>query len=327
MALSEAFVAAHIANWQAALNLPYYAHRRYWPECLFHHAPLENAVAILQTGMLRSRNDPDNALLRDVAARDVNAARAHAHNSVRLYFRPKPPTQYHIEGIRKAGECQFGDETHAPVLVMFIVDAQRVLTLPHTQFCDRNMQRLDAVPGGNEAYFAQIPFASVYHEGPTGGDDMIPAHRCAEVLAASPLDLGHCLRAIFFRSEPERDTLLDMLGPERDRWAERCYVSDALKVFEKRHSFVQEVGLSNEGVFFTLNRRFDGRGSAIRIAVRNELGQPEANFEHADLAATPQQGGRWIYYHPFPDGHYRIRIDIEGHLAYDAKILLEPTLF
>src|SRR5690606_40485263 len=56
---------------------------RYWPECLFHHAPLENAVAILQTGMLRSRNDPDNALLRDVAARDVNAARAHAHNSVR----------------------------------------------------------------------------------------------------------------------------------------------------------------------------------------------------------------------------------------------------
>lgn len=327
MALSDAFVAAHIAQWEAALTLPHYAHRRHWPSCLFHHAPLENAVAILRSGMLRSRTDPANELLRDVAAREVNAARAHAHDRVRLYFRPKTPTQYHIEGIRKPGECQFGEETHAPVFVMFIIDAQRVLTLPETQFCDRNMQRGDAVPGDSEAYFAQIPFASVYHEGPTGGNDMIRAHRCAEVLPQSPLDLAHCLRAVWFRSEPERDTLLGRLGPDRDRWVERCQVSDALKTFEKRHSFVQEVGLSSEGVYFTLNRRFDGRGSAIRIAISDIFDQPVANFQQADLPAAPPQGGRWIYYHAFPNGQYRVRIEIEGHLAYDALIRLEPTLF
>jgi hypothetical protein len=326
MALSEAVAAAHIGHWQAELNRPWYNHRRYWPDCLFHHAPVENAAAILASGVLRSRNDPANPRPRDVAAREVNAARAHAHDRVRLYFRPKTPTQFHIEGIRKAGECRFGDETHAPVLVMLILDAQYILTLPNTRFCDRNMQRADAAPGDSEAYFGAIPFDKVYHEGPTGGDETIISHRCAEVLPVSPLDLGQCLRAVFLRSEPERDTLLNLLGVHRARWVDRCYVSDALKVFEKRYSFVQDIGLTHEGVVFALNRREDGRGVAISIQVWDNQDQFVARFDHADLLATPPQG-RWIYNHPFADGLYRVRVEIEGHLAYDSPITLGPTLF
>ncbi|WP_084733057.1 DarT ssDNA thymidine ADP-ribosyltransferase family protein [Sphingobium chungbukense] len=253
MALSHEAAAAHIARWQAELNQPWYNYRRHWPDCLFHHAPIENAVSILSSGMLRSRNDAANPRPRDVAARDVNAARDHAHDRVRLYFRPRTPTQFNIEGIRKPGECRFGDETHAPMLVMFILDAQRVLTAPGTQFCDRNMQRGGAEPGDGEAYFARIPFDKVYHEGPTGGDDSIIAHRCAEVLPTSPLELQPCLRAVFLRSDPERDTLLHLLGPHRARWAERCYVSEALRVFEKRYSFIQEIGLQSDGLVFTMN--------------------------------------------------------------------------
>lgn len=326
MALSEAFVAAHIRHWQAQLNQPWYNHRRYWPECLFHHAPLENAAAILASGMLRSRNDPNNPRPRDVAAREVNAAREHAHDRVRLYFRPKTPTQYHIEGIRKSGECRFGDETHAPVLVMFILNAQHILSMPDTQFCDRNMQRGDAIPGDTEAYFADIPFAKVYHEGPTGGDEAITYHRCAEVLPRSPLDLDHCLKAVLFRSEPERDTLLTLLGRDRARWAGRCYVSDALKASEKRYSFVQEIGMTREGVTFLLNPRFDGLGVKISIQVWNGTGQFVVRFDHLNLpAASPQ--GRWIYNHAFDDGLYRVRVEIEDHLAYDANIPLGPALF
>lgn len=326
MALSEAVAAQHIAHWEAELNKPWYNHRRYWPDCLFHHAPLENAVAILSAGMLRSRNDPANPRPRDVAAREVNAARAHAHDRVRLYFRPRTPTQFHIEGIRKPGECRFGDETHAPVLAMFILDAARILTLPGTQFCDRNMQNAHAVPGDSEAYFAAIPFEKVYHEGPTGGDDTVIAHRCAEVLPTSPLDLGQCLRAVFLRSEPERDTLLNLLGADRDRWAARCYVSDALKVFEKRFSFVQEIGLTHEGVVFTLNPRTDRRGIKISIQLWDGAGQFVVRFDHADLAAAPPQG-QWIYKRPLADGLYRVRVEIEDHLAYDASIPLGAVLF
>lgn len=298
-----------------------------WPECLFHHAPLENALSILRTGVIRSRNDPANPRQRDVAARGVNQARDHAHDRVRLYFRPKTPTQYSIEGIPKPGECPYGDETHAPFLVMFVLDARRILTLPDVSFCDRNMQAGAAVPGNTEADFVAIPFDKVFHEGSTAHDGSIISHRCAEVLPSSPLDLTNCLRAVYFRSEPERDTFLHHLGAaDRVRWPDRFLVSDALKVFEKRYSFIQEIGLTHEGVVFTMNPRHDRRGVDILITVNRADGGHVAQFYNTDLQAAPPQG-RWIYYHAFAAGEYHVRVEIDGHLAYQAPISLFDALF
>lgn len=325
MALTEAFVDAHIARWQRTLASPNYSYRRHWPECLFHHAPLENALSILRTGMLRSRNDPDNSHPRDVAAQNVVEAREHAHDRVRLYFRPNTPTQYHIEGIRKPGECHFGDRAHAPVLVMFVLDAKRILTLPDIQFCDRNMQRADAMPDDSEAYFSSIPFDNVFHEGPHQ-NDMITAHRCAEVLPSSPLPLDHCIRAIYFRSEPERDTLLHLLGNDRQRWPNRFLIPDALKTFQKRHSFVQDIGLTPEGIFFLLNPRHDRHGVDIRITVNDLVGNSVVQFHSANLPAAPPQG-RWIYRHAFDAGVFVVRVEIDEHLAYHAPISLADSLF
>jgi hypothetical protein len=183
--LSQAFVDDHILNWEARLQSAYYPHRRYWPSRLFHHSPLQNAVKIIRDGNLRSRSDPKNSRERDVAAEGVIDNRRYAHPRVRLYFRPRTPTQYHIEGIRKEGEFKYGENTHAPVLVMFVLDARRVLTREGVEFCDRNMQLASACPSSDPEYFGNIPFAKVYHEGNTGGDPTIRQHRCAEVLALS----------------------------------------------------------------------------------------------------------------------------------------------
>ena len=103
-------------------------------------------------------------------------------------------------------------------------------------------------------------------------------------------------------------------------------MSDALKVFEKRYSFVQEIGLTRDGVVFTLNSRSDRRGVKISIQIWNGAGQFVVRFDHPDLVAAPPQGS-WIYKHPFADGVYRLRIDIEDHLAYDACVPLGPVLF
>lgn len=177
MALRPAFVDAHIADWQRCLTSPYYPHRKHWPNHLFHHAPMENAVAILHDGYLRSRNDAQNNRPIDVAAPGVIDSRDHAHDRVRLYFRPKTPTQWHIEGIRKVGECNYGEATHAAMLVMFALDAKLVLTKPDIMFSDQNMQLGATVPGSDEAYFSNIPFAKVFSEGGTGGDRSIISAR------------------------------------------------------------------------------------------------------------------------------------------------------
>ena len=211
MSLSDGFINAHILKWETELNKPWYPYRQKWPSRLFHHAPIENAVQIIQGGNLRSRGDPANNRSKDVAAAEVVEAREHAHDSARLYFRPRTPTQWHIEGIRKAGECKYGEDAHAPVLIMMVFEAKKVLSRAGIQFCDRNMQLASAEPGDSEEYFSKIPFEKVYHEGGTGGDRSITEHRCAEVLAVSPLPLNETLQWIYCRTDAERDTLIHMV--------------------------------------------------------------------------------------------------------------------
>lgn len=328
MALTEAFVGQHIARWQGELTSPVYAHRRHWPSHLFHHAPVENAAAILRDGCLRSRNDAANQRARDVAAPGIIDARDHAHDSVRLYFRPKTPTQWHIEGIRKPGECHYGNDAHAPVLVMFLLDARSVLTRPGVRFSDKNMQLAGAVPGDSEAYFAQIPFAKVFSEGGTGGDRSLTDARCAEVLAPSPLALAGTLRSICLRSEPEKETLLHMLGDQRAEWERFCHVSDALKVFQKEYAFVDVLRLTSEGVIFRLNSRKDGQKIVLQIDVWDSNGRRVIDFyneAHAPVPPDPRQN--WIWRQPLTHDMYFVEVRLEGQLAYQSHMVLGDTLF
>lgn len=103
MALSQAVIQAHIADWEPRLSSTFYSHRRHWPSRLFRHEPLENILSILHAGHLLSRNDANasNAIVNDIAPADILNANTLSHQYVRLYFRPKTPTQYHIEGIRE----------------------------------------------------------------------------------------------------------------------------------------------------------------------------------------------------------------------------------
>ncbi|MEC3950993.1 DarT ssDNA thymidine ADP-ribosyltransferase family protein [Sphingobium sp. HWE2-09] len=328
MALSVAFVDAHIKSWQTRLTSDFYAHRKHWPAYLFHHAPLENAVAILRDGYLRSRNDALNLRPRDVAAPGVIDARDHAHGHVRLYFRPKTPTQWHIEGIRKAGECNYGDATHAAVLVMFLLDARTVLTEPNIMFSDKNMQLAETNPGSDEAYFSQIPFMKVFSEGRTGGDRSFTDARCAEVLANSPLNLGGCLKAICLRSEPERETLLHLLGDQRRQWESYCHVSDTLRVFQKDYTFLQELRLTNEGVIFRLNPRQDRQNIAVRIDVWDSAGKHVIDFVNESHSAQPENpSSSWIWRKKLKDDIYSVKVYLENTLSYENTILLGDSLF
>ncbi len=330
MALRSSFVAAHIAKWEAALKSQYRPYREKWPSRLFHHAPVENAAKILADGYLRSRNDPGNTRDRDVAAGGVIESRSHAHESVRLYFRPRTPTQWHIEGIRKPGECSYGDAAHAPVLVMFVFDALRVLSQDGIQVCDRNMQLGSAVPSSDEAYFDSIPFDKVYHEGGTGGDRSIIEHRCAEVLAVSPLDLenGH-LQWIGCRTAAEKATLLHLLGEElAARWSRRIIISDDLLVFERKYVFVEEVSLSPEGVVFQLSPRADAQAVDVRIRAWSGDGKEAVSFHNTQMAARPMPPPqRWRVPQKLTNGRYLIQIELEGHLAFKGFLTLKDGIF
>lgn len=329
MALSAAFIEAHIAKWEQALTSPWRPYRSKWPSRLFHHAPIQNAAQILLDGNLRSRGDPENQRERDVAAPGVIDARDHAHNSARLYFRPRTPTQYHIEGIRKPGECQYGDDTHAPVLIMMVFNARRVLAIPTIKFCDRNMQLGNAEPGDTEEYFSNIPFNKVFHEGRTGGDRTIIEHRCAEVLATSPLPLADNLQWIYCRTAAERETLLFMLGDRHSEWSDRILISDDLLVFERKHVFVESAFMSANGLTFQLSPRADLKNIAIKVSVWDKDGKQVINYSNSDMAARPPPPStdlRWRVAASLPNGTYLAQIDLEDRLAFRGNLILGDRL-
>ena len=190
------------------------------------------------------------------------------------------------------------------------------------------MQLGNAVPGDTEEYFSNIPFAKVFHEGNTGGDRSIRDHRCAEVLAESPLPLANTLQWVYCRTAAERDTLLHMLGEKQASWAQRIQISNDLQLFERDFTFVDSVFLTANGVNFQLNPRRDLKNIALAVKVWNAKNEQIVNFANPDVAAKPTDGNYkgWRIEAPFSNGTYLVRLELEGHLAFEAYLSLGQNI-
>lgn len=327
MALSERICVEHIKRWEESLaggGMPY---RARWPSRLFHHAPIENAVEILKSMQLASRRDLAGVNQVDAAAQDVIAAREDAHRFGRLYFRPRTPTQFHCEGIRKIEELYHG--AHSPVLIMLVLDAKEVLTSKGVQFSDMNMQSPSADFGDTDEFFANIRFDRVYHDSAfgQGEKDAIIKARCAEVLVPSPFNISRALKHIYCRSTAERDYLLAELAHASDRLLPIVQTSDDLRVFHKEYAFAQYVRLQKDGLVFSLNARKDRRDIDVQIQVRDAQGNIVTRYGPINMKATPPSGGNWIINQNFLPGEYYIEILLDAQLAYRAKQIIGGTPF
>jgi ssDNA thymidine ADP-ribosyltransferase, DarT len=226
MKVTRAELTAHVAKWASA---PAHTAAPWIPKYVYHFTDINNAVSILRTGELLSRSEAlaRKLMSHDNASAQVIAATSAAHlDFVRMYFRPRTPTQYYNEGIRPAAKRPF-DNAHCPVPIFFVFDLVETLSLPGTQFSDRSMAVSGATHDDTSALFSQIPFDLVYHEGPI--DTALRArnviqHRHAEVLAPRSLKLD-TLRWIGCRSHAERESLLCLLGNDRPTWETRVSVA------------------------------------------------------------------------------------------------------
>ena len=114
--------------------------RSWWANFVFHYAELQNAISILETGALYSRDEATNRglLSTDSASASVLASTSDAYKSyVRLYFRPKTPTQYSNEGIRPHDAIVH--DAHCPVPVFLLFDSRDVLTRTSTRFSNGSL--------------------------------------------------------------------------------------------------------------------------------------------------------------------------------------------
>lgn len=327
MGLSRGIAQAHIAEWSPRLSDTNRPYRGNWPSRLFRHEPVENAAAILKSGHLLSRNASVGLRPRDIAPEDIVNNRVAAHDFVRLYLRPKNPTQYRVEGIAKPAEYYRGDpHSHAPVLVIFNFDALEMLTRVGVHFSDGNMQSPHTVYGDSDEFFSSIPFEAVYHEGAferSVGEKIIRC-RCAEVLVPSPLQLDGVLQAVLCRSTAERATLLHYLGNAAAYWAPRIRVYSEPGIFESRYTYIDTFDATSGGVSFALHPRRDGAHVEVKVEIFS-LPRERVVLRTGPVVLDPAK--RWIMRGDLADGHYLAKVDLEGSRAFEAQFLIDELPF
>lgn len=242
----------HILYWSERLR-----GLHWWPRYVYHFTDVNNASSIIQAGHLFSRMECQRQglmVVDNANSEIIQQTKRENLNFVRLYFRPRTPTQFRNEGIRPLHQRDSGG-AHCPIPVFFCFDALDVLSLDSVEYSNGNIASNDAIKGRDRDFFFSIPFQHVFHDGAFSRDlrDTIVFHRHAEVLVPSMLSLRPYLKFIACRSTAERQTLLHLL-PEniRHAWSPFIRISD-VGLFERKWTFIEEVVVIDETVVYRFN--------------------------------------------------------------------------
>ncbi len=232
--------------------------RKWWPKYLFHFTDIDNAVKIISDGYLQSRAtlESKKGMPHDNASKEIISQTDERYkNKVRLYFRPKTPTQYRNEGFRAKQDLKLN--ANCPVPVYFMFSSKELLTLDGTQFSDGSLARHSNVNVGNDLDFLiNIPFKEIYHNTPLiDNKDEIINRRQAEVMINEPLELDS-LKYIVCRSEAEKETLLYLLGSTPDN----LVIKVSNSFFNNRWTFIRKVNLKSNEFILYFNKDTESKG-------------------------------------------------------------------
>lgn len=308
----------HMQQLPSSLGLD--GNRSFWPNWLFRSDHVENAAEILNSGRLLSRAAAEkrNVIRVDSGSPHHVAQLTRRHrNLVRLYFRPRTPTQYANEGIRPQGRIRYGAHMPVPVYLLF---AASLLAEQGVSFTKGRLNRTAAV-GHSAEFLKSIDFRDVYHDGAVGrlgeSEDRprILNARHSETVVENELALDK-LKHIVCRSAPERETLLNLLSPEaRQLWLKRIHVDEGhRRLFEKRGTFVQRAGLYNTESRFVFYSNIvpDMRGPFDLCIEWSADGQrTSARNENFTVSNRPVA---YPLNRTVP--RYRVRAWLDGNLAY-----------
>jgi len=314
MGISIEKLAAHRLKYEAQ----YLNYRKSWPRHLYRHEPIENALKILQNGSLLSRNAAAQGGLigLDIAPEEIINSTDAAHNYARLYFRPKNPTQFHIEGIRKPADYYNGK--HAGFTVMFMFDAAAVLTQNTTKFSCGNMQSHITDVFDGDTGFDQLDFDSIYHDVAYPSPEVI-RKRCAEVLPQSGLVLADTLRFVVVRTDADLATLKYSLGQMGlDAYLPLVRKSTGSGLFFNRYTAVEHIDSSPNRVNFKLA----ASSSSGQIQTSIQILELKSRNVMFNLNADLDGNKRYYIEHNLALGSYLVNYKLEDVFAHESQISL-----
>lgn len=285
--------------------------QRAWSFFLYHQSNIDNAVSILKQGALLSRQSAigGGVLQTDSASpRVIGITQDQWKHYARLYFRPKNPTFYNIEGFRRAHEYPYGAQ--CPVPVMFLFSLEKVICHQESLFSEGNLAKTNTRVHSTFEKFRELPFKDIYHEGPFSGEDRdrIVFHRHAEVIFPNALPLEGFLEKVICRSSAEHDTLIFLLEQEGiSKWQRFVGISKGNNLFYKQWLYVERVLLDSSSARVWLSK--PPQGLPISVAIRTK--------EALLSAQVPPNFSERAFKVEFPStASYTIQILIDGKQAY-----------
>lgn len=232
--------------------------QRWWPKFVFHFTNINNALKILETECLypRSKAITQGLMVNDNASCDViGNTDPKWFDYVRLYFRPRTPTQWHNEGFIPVEQRH--QQAHCPMPIYFLFDSKSILSRDDVLFSNASLARRDdkVKVYSNVEEFMELPFEYIYHDSSFCGTqrDLIIGARQAEILVPEILDLID-LKHIWCRSEAEYNTLLHLLSPRiRSKWKNKIGAGKKGNLFYRRWIFVERAELNTEQITLYFN--------------------------------------------------------------------------
>ena len=291
--------------------------RQWWPNFVFHFTDIRNAVSILKEGSLLSRNEVErrNLMHVDNASADIiERTDDNWKDFVRLYFRPRTPTQYRNEGMRLQNKRQLN--AHCPVPIYFLFDAITVLSEANTRFTDGNL-------AANPNIFAhvndlnKIPFRQVYHDSyfdPIEASQIV-FHRNAEILVPRRMNLN-ALNHIVCRSQAEYEMLIHLLPAGLlHKWSKRIILGNRLNLFFKRWVYIDSVELEESRMLFHFKSEPEHPGPFhAKAFVTDMVSSRTFSWEDETFVANRILSLRLNNIGPLSD--YSIRLSLDDNIAY-----------
>jgi ssDNA thymidine ADP-ribosyltransferase, DarT len=313
MGISKSRFDRHILD-QSSVLLNY---RKPWPKYLFRHEPIENAVEILKSGQILSRTGAEGRIARDIAPDQIIGLRDSAHDKVRLYFRPRNPTQYRIEGIRKPSEFYHGK--HGGFIVVFAFDAETILTASDTKFSCGNMQHSDSRILDGDNGFDSLDFSKIYHDS-AHRDPEVTRQRCAEVLPFSPMTNLPALRRIIVRTDADVLTVKHYIEKfSLYHYSDLVRKAKGTGIFFGEYTAFDYVDLSPGKINFKLKET----KPAADIAVEMVVSDIKTGSQVAKLSCDLKMLQAYYWEHGVTPGPYLLNAKLEGSFAFCSRINIE----
>ncbi|MDE2637523.1 MAG: DarT ssDNA thymidine ADP-ribosyltransferase family protein [Chloroflexota bacterium] len=294
---------------------------KWWIDFLFHFTSIRNVKQILEDSVLYSRTHAlANGITFEDSASQRMVHRTNRYSSfARLYFRPRTPTTYHMEGFKPCNDSRPFSDAHCPVPVYLLFDIGEIVCCDGSLFSDGHVASPNTGIYSSSKEFTELPFVTIYNDAFPSNKDY-KRIRQAEVLVPTSLSLSH-LRYIYCRSEAEYDTLRNLCSEDVwNQWKSSVRIDDSQHLFNGERLFVKGVKLDQDqiAVKFNLPCNAEDNGAfRVRIVIYVDSKAPTDSYENSYPDIASEFGNkRLIFTFKQAKPHYIAIIILNDALAY-----------